>query len=88
MREKTIGIAFLVATIGGALLGGLLAAFWWDFGPYDEFSILSPRATVILYSVVGGFVAFVLTGPVLAVIGVALALRDRHRRRRQDITQS
>ena len=88
LRERTIGIAFLVATVGGAIVGGLLSAYWWDFGPYDAYhpAILSHRATVIFYSLGGAFIGFVLIGPVLAIVGVALALRDHYRLRRQDLT--
>ena len=88
VRERTIGIAFLVATVGGSVVGGLLSAYWWDFGPYDAYhpDLLGHTATVILYSIGGGFIGFVLIGPVLAVVGVALALRNHFRRRRRGMT--
>ena len=76
VRKRTIGIAFLVAIVGGAVVGGLLSAYWWDFGPYDEYhpALFGHTAPVILYSFGGGFIGFVFIGPALAIV----ERRSRH----------
>lgn len=81
---RTFALIFLVAVGGGTLIGALLSAYWWDFGPYEEFSIFSPRATVILYAMVGGFTGFMCIGPLMGVVLLVGALRKPVERRPPD----
>ena len=78
-RSLVIGVALAVGAVIGGLTGGLLAAYWWDFGADEE----GPYAGYIVpfYSALGVVVARVIVGFLIAAISACVEITNRTRKR-------
>jgi MFS family permease len=88
-RSLVIGTALAAGAVAGGLIGGLLAAYWWDFPPEDMIDYSHPDGprsdktfVVVLYSALGVVVALVLVGFLIAAISAYVEIVNRARRRR------
>jgi MFS family permease len=87
-RSLVIGTALAAGAVAGGLVGGLLAAYWWDFPPEDLIDYSHPDGprsdktfVVAFYSVLGVVVALLLVGFLIAAISAGVEIANRVRKR-------